>query len=63
MLPTVSEKWRAPAAPSKSENTNFPTEGRKAVTCYFVDSSRKLASPKCTEAQHFTSPTGESILP
>jgi hypothetical protein len=53
VLTTMLDSWRAPISLSKSENARFPTEGRKAVICYSVDSTRRPTSPKCTEAQHF----------
>jgi hypothetical protein len=49
----------------KRENTRFPTEGGKAVTCYSVGGTRRPASPRRSEAQHFPwhQPAGESNLP
>jgi hypothetical protein len=64
-LCTVLDRWRVSMSLSKRENVRSPTEGRKAVTCYSVDGTRRPASPKCTEAQHFPPhwPAGESISP
>jgi hypothetical protein len=39
VLPTFSDK-RALAPPSKSKNARFPTEERKAITCYSAGSTR-----------------------
>jgi hypothetical protein len=40
-------------SPLKSKNTKFPTEGRKAVTCYSVGGTRKPASPRSSEAHAY----------
>jgi hypothetical protein len=48
VLPTVSNHGRAPTNLLKSENAGFPTEGRKAVTCYSMRSTRRY-----TESQEF----------
>jgi hypothetical protein len=53
-LPTVPDSKRAPAPPLKSENSRFPTEGRKAVSCYSICSTRRPASPRYTKTQHLT---------
>jgi hypothetical protein len=54
LSPTVPDSWRVPLPPSKSKNARFPTEGRKAAACNSVNSTRRPASSKCTEAQHFS---------
>jgi hypothetical protein len=63
-LPTVPDNRRGPVPMLKSESVRFPTEGRKTVTCYSVGSTRRPASPRCTEAQRFPwhLPAGESHL-
>jgi hypothetical protein len=64
-LSTMSDYGRAPVSPLKSEDdTRFPTEGRKIVTWYWVGGTRRTASPRCTEAQHFPLhlPAGQSCL-
>jgi hypothetical protein len=63
-LPTVPDNQTALTPPSQSKNARFPTEGRKAITCYSAGGTRSTVSPRYTEAQHFTLclPTGESYL-
>jgi hypothetical protein len=39
---------------SKGKNARFPTEGRKAITCYSAGSTRSPVPPRYTEAQLFT---------
>jgi hypothetical protein len=34
------------------KNTRFPTEGKKAINCYFAGSTRRPAFPRCREAQN-----------
>jgi hypothetical protein len=60
----MPDNGRTPASPLKSENTRFPTEGRTAVTCYSVGGTRRPASPRCSEVQHFPPclPAGEPNL-
>jgi hypothetical protein len=41
-LPTVPDSKRAPTPPSKIEKAIFPTEGRKAITCYFAGCTKAL---------------------
>jgi hypothetical protein len=64
-FPTVSNHRTVLASPLESKNARFPTELRKAVTYYLVCGTRRPASRKCTEAQHFPPhlPAGESCLP
>jgi hypothetical protein len=64
-LSIVVDSWRISTSPSKTKNARFSTEGRKAVTCYSVGSTRRSASPKCTEAPNFPPRllAGESSLP
>jgi hypothetical protein len=52
-LSTVPESKRALTPLSKSENTRFPTEGRKAITSYSAGSTRSPVPPRYTEAQCF----------
>jgi hypothetical protein len=63
-LPTVPDSKRILAPLSKNKNARFPTEGRKAKTCYSAGSTRSPASPRHPEAQCFTLhlPAGESCL-
>jgi hypothetical protein len=50
---TIPNHKRAPASPLNSENTRFSSEGRKAVTCYSVGSTRR---PSSQSAQRPSSP-------
>jgi hypothetical protein len=54
VLLTVPDSKRALVPPSKSKNTRFPTEGRKAITCYSAGGTRSPIPPSYTEAQCFT---------
>jgi hypothetical protein len=65
MLHTLLHSGQALAPPLKSENSRFPTDGKKAVICYSVGDTRRPAYPKYKEEQHFSMylPTGESFLP
>jgi hypothetical protein len=64
VLPTVSDSKRALAPPSKSNNTRFPTEGRKAITCYSIGGTKNPVPPRYAEGQQFTLllPARESCL-
>jgi hypothetical protein len=44
---------RGLAHPLKRKKARFSTEERKAVNYYSVGSTKRLASPRCTGAQHF----------
>jgi hypothetical protein len=52
-LPTISDIKRAFATQPKSKNATFPTEGRKAKTCYNPGNTRSSVPPRHTEAQDF----------
>jgi hypothetical protein len=64
-LYTMLDHRRALVSPLKTKNTSFPSEERKAIICYSVGGTRKLASPSCSEAHHFPLhlPSGDSNLP
>jgi hypothetical protein len=47
MVPPILDHRRVPALPSNNKNARFPTEEKKAVTCYSVDIIRRPAFPKC----------------
>jgi hypothetical protein len=63
-LPTVPDNKRGLASSSKSKNTSFSTEGKKAETCYSVGGTRSPVLPRHTESQLFTLhlPAGKSCL-
>jgi hypothetical protein len=60
VVPTMSKDARDSTSLLKNENANFPTERRKAVTCYSVGGTRR---PRFSEAQHFLlhQPAGVSL--
>jgi hypothetical protein len=53
-----------PARQQSLPHQRFPTERRKAITCYSAGNTRSPVSPRYTEAQCFTLhlPTGQSGL-
>jgi hypothetical protein len=58
-FPPLPDHGRAPASLLKRENTRFPTEGRKAITCYgwaapdglHPQGARRPSTPHCASLQ------------
>jgi hypothetical protein len=50
----VPDSKRALTPPSKNEKARFPSEGKKAITCYTASDTRSPVSLRYTESQNFT---------